>query len=229
MNDLTPISEQGAIVREALQTALSSMLSEDASPVLVRSREVGTEFGKRWISALHDGFERYYGNEEQIAVFSKARRSSGIAQKWQRSEYLYDLTVVEAASREAPIHKTALVPVITRALWQVESEMGLSAVDVAEDLGKLVLGSAASKLLIVARPADANNLNPWVEFIGRAAEFVPNNFFLAMMPTYSTAGSAHEAWIDRSAQIALFRRVNGKLAPDGEPISIDCTRTAARM
>lgn len=221
MNDLSAISAFGDIARYALRFALIKM-SNGGSNLIPDSENVsGVDFSKRWITALHDGFGDFYRCNKQIVVLSRAYPSSGATEKWGRSEYLYDLSVVEAEQRPAPIHASAFVPVVTRALWQVESEIAPDSVKVAEDLGKLVLGSAASKLLISAYPSAEQNYRQWMEFFEKAAQHVPNNFFLAMMPSYSTLGSAHQAWTQKSAQILFHQRIDGKLKPDAHPISID--------
>jgi hypothetical protein len=191
----------------------------------VSSNNWGSEFGKLWMGALHDGFRNAYPDEERFAVFSRARATPAATKGWQRREYLYDVVVAEAERRPAPIKAGALVPVITRCLWQVESEVAQNATAVAEDLGKLVLGSGASKLFIVAHPEAGSNLSAWIGYIEQAAKHVPSNFFLAVMPTYSTLKSAHQAWSAGTASIRLFRRFGHQLMPDVLPISANLSDT----
>ena len=175
-NEPTP-SECGDVARTVLRFALSEVLrpTGNAAPA---SAGWGTDFGKRWIGALHNGFRDAYRDLERFAVFSRAHPASGPASTWPRHEYLYDVAVAEAERRPAPIHPSAFVPVITRCLWQVESEVGLNSSSVAKDLGRLVFGSAVSKPFIAAIPAAAHNLEAWKVFIEQAAKHVPNNFSL---------------------------------------------------
>ncbi len=221
MGDMTTISECGDIARTVLRSALSQVLRPTSDIGLVSSKNWGIAFGRRWIGALHDGFRNAYPDEERFAVFSRARPPCGATKAWHRHEYLYDVTVAETECRSAPIHSHASVPVITRCLWQVKSEVAQNSSAVAEDLGKLVLGSGASKLLIAARPAGEQNLKAWIDFIEQAAKHVPNNFFLALIPTYSTLKSAHQSWIARTACIQFYRRIERQLMAEELQISVD--------
>ncbi len=182
----------------------------------ISSDNWGRDFGARWIGAIHDGFRNAYPDKERFAVFSRARDAS----IWGCQEYLYDVAVAETERRRAPYANT-FVPVITQCLWQVESEVEKDASAVAKDLGKLVLGFATSKLLIVASPSETRDQAPWIDFIEQAAKHVPNNFFLALIPTYSTSASAHQAWIVGTAGIKFFRRIDGSLIPDELQISAE--------
>ncbi len=206
------------IARGVLQFALTELVEHAANPGHTPTKIWGIDFGKRWIGALHDGFRNAYADTDRFSVFSRARAASGPASSWRRQEYLYDVVVVEAERREAPIHASALVPVVTRGLWQVESEVGLSASGVAEDLGKLVLGSSESKLLIAAVPANPKNFDDWMGFIEKAAIPVSGNFFLALIPTYSTAASAHTLYLSQEANVRFYTRIDNCLKEDAEPI-----------
>jgi hypothetical protein len=206
------------IARAVLRSALSQVLLPSNTGVPVSTEAWGVEFGERWIRALHDGFRDAYPDQERFSVFSRTREASGLTKNWRRREYLYDVVVAEAASLKAP--KAAKeIAVITRCLWQVESEVGLDATLVADDLGKLVLGAATSKLLIVAAPRAEENMNSWMDFIAKAGRYVPGNFFVAVIPTYSTIGTAHHAFLDGTASIQFYTGVGDSLVKDEGPIT----------
>ena len=219
---MTTVFECGNIARTVLGYALSQALCAASS---IGSENWGSEFGKLWIRALLDSFRNIYQDEECYAVFSRAYSTTGATKAWRRQEYLYDVTVATTGRLSAPIRTGTDVTVIKECLWQAESEVAQNASAVAEDLGKLVLGSGASKLFIVAHPEATANLNAWTGFIEDAARHVPGNFFLAVMPTYSTLKSAHKNWRAGTASIRLFRRFGQQLMPDVLPISANLSDT----
>ena len=96
------------------------------------------------------------------------------------------------------------LPVIERTFWQVESEMAGNGRSVAIDLGKLVCGCSANKLLIVRLPVEGKSapISAVNQFILEAAEFCSGNLFVAFLPVYAT-GHKHleEYWMNTNVSL----------------------------
>ena len=134
---------------------------------------------------------------------------------------MHDVCVLQVEMTCAPYHIKSQVRLVTRAIWQVESEMANRAPEVAEDLGKLVAGGADNKLLVTCIP-ERRKLEPWIQFVQRAAAHVPGNFFLTMIPSFSTAGRGYAQWRKgTNVLITLYRHREGQLEQVGNPIG-DC-------
>lgn len=177
-------------------------------------RPSGVVLHDAWILALHGAFREAYRNHADVTVHGKplaTNRHDGGARRgeFRRGEYGFDLAVVQTALVEAPYHRTRTgrirVPIVVRHLWQVESEMSNSARVVSEDIGKLVGGDAANKLLVARIPGQREGGERWRGFLGSAARHASGQMFVALMPSYGgTAGSRE--WTEGVPKIELFRR-----------------------
>lgn len=99
-------------------------------------------------------------------------------------KYMHDIVVAKIEQRPAPYNITRWVERV-KYIWQCESEISLKATELVKDIGKLVAGTAASKLLVAGTPS-RDNLQPWLECIEWAAAYMSGNFFLALMPSYAS-------------------------------------------
>jgi hypothetical protein len=115
-----------------------------------------------WMLSLHQAFTAAYQNDlRQITIFGKPLKSapelSAVKIPYNRGEYSFDLAVIEMSIEDSPYYKKdgkpIPVPVVVRHLWQVESEMGNSAPELSEDLGKLTGGLASLKHLVRRGPS----------------------------------------------------------------------------
>lgn len=182
------------------------------------------KLGDAWLSALREAFWEEYKplsfsgdpNRPRIAAFGgkpplatpKARNPSGI-QEWKRWEFMHDVSVVELEWIQAAYRGTC-VPVLTRALWQVESELALNSTEVAEDLSKLKAGRASYKLLIVARTTQKDAAR-WAAFIERAATGITGTAYVAEIPTY--ASMKPEDWCTLDKADIEVRLLSGPKTP----------------
>jgi hypothetical protein len=192
-----------------------------------------------WVRSLRKSFWESYRDPVEpgrFAVFGGTRGPdepranggptgvpSGVPE-WRRWELLYDVSVVEIARTEAAFARNTRVPFVKRAIWLVESELAKDGTQVAEDLGKLRMGTSCHKLLIAAQTTQANS-KPWIEFISRIATDMAGEFFVALMPTYASDQSESVRWWNRDAAIDLYR-----CPADGEgpPQPVGCPITGMR-
>jgi hypothetical protein len=141
---------------------------------------------------LHEAFRLEYANhvnelERPIEVFSAGQRN----EKWRISEFGFDILVVETDGFEpTPRHKRDM-PVFGRPLWQVESEMGVDGFEVGKDLGKLVVGAAADKLLVTRCRNDVEGFNDYIAGVSRN---IKGSLFVAYVPSYSRNDAGIAAW-----------------------------------
>jgi hypothetical protein len=172
-----------------------------------------------WIRSLRKSFWESYRDPAEpgrFAVFGGTRGPdepqtnggptgvpSGVPE-WRRWELLYDVSVVEIARTEAAFARDKRVPFVKRAIWLVESELAKDSTQLAEDLGKLRMGTSCHKLLIATQTTQANP-KPWIEFIHRIAAGMTGGFFVALMPTYASDQSESVRWWNRDAAIDLYR------------------------
>lgn len=174
-----------------------------------------------WVRCLRDAFAAFYAarlGPKRIAVFGGRPRpgeskgngvSTGIP-KWSRWEFLHDVAVVEweltaaayAKDRGNPLEPRS-IPIVTRALWQVESEMAGNGTQVAEDASKLRVCTAANKLLIASFTGQRDQ-RPWLEFLARTMSGTDGNHFIALAPRYGDE-RGYAQWKTRLARLDLYR------------------------
>jgi len=98
------------------------------------------------------------------------------------------------------------VPVVVRHLWQVESEMGNSAPELSEDLGKLTGGLAPCKLCVTLIPGQRDGGAAWRDFIEKAARHVSGTLFVVMMQSYE-GEKGRQLWLERTPEMQIFQRL----------------------
>ena len=196
-----PFEDPKAFVRQIITTACQRV---DEQLELLNDKPGGA-----WLNGLRTAFSEAYkefvgGDPQQpkLAVFggrppadqSKLPNPSEIP-NWQRWEFMHDVSVVEVDWVKAA-YRDADVPIVRRALWQVESEVRLNGTAVAEDLSKLIVGQADFKLMIVAR-TKREDATRWADFIRRAAQGISAHAYVAEIPTYAGMPLSHWSKIDR--------------------------------
>jgi hypothetical protein len=203
--DSSTFDEHKEIARRVLGTAIAHVRDKNKDGHAV----TGSALGRQWISGLHAGFSQCYIGRSGIEIFSRTRSDHDrneheCGKTSTRQEFLFDLAVVEVERRAAPFQTASQLQIVTGCLWQVESEVGLNSRAVTDDLGKLVLGSAAAKLLIVAQPTAALRLEKWLDHIRYASQYIQNDFLLAVIPSYSESSSSYDAWRRGTVCAALY-------------------------
>jgi len=154
--------------------------------------------GDAWLNALREVFWEPYKPQSESGIPGQPRIAafggrppaadrmetlpSGL-RPWPRWEFMHDVTLMEVEWVKAA-YRPSQVPVLKRALWQVESELKPDGMKVGEDLSKLKAGQADYKLLIVAR-TDQKDPAPWRNFIDQAATGISGETFVAEIPTYA--------------------------------------------
>jgi hypothetical protein len=165
VGELSAFSDGGEVLKAVIPAAVRKAASEvicfheqnSLTPTKVRDT---------WINCLRDAFSEFYPSHlgsQRIATFGGKPRHgerkeigvpSGIG-NWSRWEFLHDVAVVGWEMTDAafardltrPSGKRA-VPIVTRAIWQVESELAGDGTKVAEDASKLRVSLAENKLLV---------------------------------------------------------------------------------
>jgi hypothetical protein len=181
------VQRAGAILKSVLLQACRAGRPGTRRPYIVTDRSeklrLVNPIEKYWIGLLHEAFEIKYAAPEYM-VFSTAKRNK----EFGLSQYLFDIAVLERRPKNAKSANLGVeIPVVTGAVWQVESEMAGNGRSVSVDLGKLVCGSAENKLLIVRRPkvgesapiADINS------FVIDSASACKGNLFVVFLPVYA--------------------------------------------
>ena len=199
------------IVRFVLGRALWTVQTAEESRRDALGADPAPHFGRQWVAALGYAFREVY-NRPNVTVFAHEVEWNGPGKKWRRSEYLFDLSVVEFDSREAPFHPGRAIPFVRRCLWQVESEIALNATSVAEDLGKLAMGRSCWSLMVVARPEE-ERFPRWKDAIESFAAPIRDGLYVAFIPSY--AGQGRSGWVGGAC---VMRKSDGRLEPVGGPV-----------
>jgi hypothetical protein len=219
-----------SIVRRVLSGALDRTFKEIAP--FVASDCTGKAVSAAWIRGLRDSFsEIYYGQAEhpRIVVFGgrprqreerQAGLQSGIS-NWKRWEMLYDVTVAEIEWLNAPYQSGTSVPIIRRAIWEVESEIANSAMEVAEDFSKLRLGKAENRLFVAARTLQPDP-QKWLRFFARASLGMDGPVFLALVPSYAGSAKDRSFWKSgTAADVLLYRCLPDGSSPEQQSMDAD--------
>jgi hypothetical protein len=148
--------------------------------------------------------------------------------KWKISEFGFDVLVVETdGDVPTPVHKKPM-PVFGRPLWQVESEMDVNGFEVGKDLGKLVAGAAANKLLVTRFRNDVATFN---NYLIRLSRHSTGALFVAYLPSYSRLDKGIHVWTTAGAKVPVdvYELSSGSSPPpmttmarDGHAALLDC-------
>jgi hypothetical protein len=205
-----------SVLPDALQRTFAELRAEEAkqslAPSVVRDS---------WIRCLRDAFSNYYINHngtKNIAVIGgkprpNERNSAGVPTgipQWARWEFLHDIAVVEwecalaayARAINDPLQPRQ-IPIVTRALRQVESEIAGNGTQVAEDISKLVISSGANKLLVASYTRQYDE-RPWLEFLVRSMSRIDGDSFVALVPNYGAA-LGYGWWKAQTATACLYK------------------------
>ncbi len=175
---------------------------------------------RAWLRALRDKFGEHYKGDagdhyQSIAVFGgkplePAMRRDGAPigiKKWSgRWEFLYDVAVVNVEYIDAPFARATKIPLITDAIWVVESEVAGDGTKVGEDASKLRIARSENTLLIAAQTAHGRS-EKWLEFLARCLRGVRGEVFIALVPSYAANSAGAEQWLNKTVTIMLYRCV----------------------
>lgn len=152
------------IIVQALKTAVASSTVDDTNSVRAA----------RWIESLNSELRREFTLDSGFRVFSRG----------QPKELLYDITVIKCYTVISP-KRMAELELPEKCLWQIESELQESnSRDLTDDLGKLILGAAESKLFVASDTWFENNdKRIWIEKeASEVAQKCSGKFYLAFIP-----------------------------------------------
>lgn len=180
-----------------------------------------TKVRQSWINCLRDAFEGFYGSRSgsrRIAIFGGTPRDEGCKaaglrsgiRQWSRWEFLHDIAVVEWETTAAAFARDPMsssdglpLPFITRALWQVESELAGDGTKVAEDASKLRVCLAESKLLVASLTIPSRQ-ERWLDFLIRLMAGMDGERFIALVPNYGCS-RGYAQWQQQSVPFKLYR------------------------
>ena len=175
---------------------------------------------RAWLRSLRDAFGEHYKGDagdhcRRIAVFGgkplePAMRRAGVPtgiKKWSgRWEFLYDVAVVNVEYIDAPFALGTKIPLITDAIWVVESEVAGDGTKVGEDVSKLRIARSENTLLIAAQPAQ-RRLEKWLEFLATCLRGVRGEVFIALVPSYAANSAGAKQWLNKTVTMMLYRCV----------------------
>ncbi len=186
------------VLSDALRRTFGEVADSESQGSLTRS-----VVRNSWIRCLRDAFSTYYAplsGSRRLAVFGGTPRpgecrASGVPtgiRRWSRWEFLHDVAVVGWDFTDAPYardktdpSKPRQIPIVARALWQVESEIAADGTQVAEDASKLKISTAANKPLIASFTGQREE-QPWLDFLARTISGADGNRFVALVPNYKS-------------------------------------------
>ncbi len=160
--------------------------------------------GTRWISELHDAFARAYepkaGLPNRIRVYSRTADSEIRANGMPVFEVLHDVLVSETIDVLSAGGQQRVV-LITRPIWQVESEVHASSREVGWDLSKLAVGGARFKLMITSARKDRQAFDSFIENVAQGSS---STWFVAYMPSYASSTAGYCRWFERGSPRPSF-------------------------
>lgn len=202
-----------AVLRKA-QGDFGTVLAEVQQAAQTRNKkDNGVLLHESWMLSMHRAFVAAYNQDSRrITVFAKPLKSEpGLPlakTPYNHGEFVFDLAVIEMRTEDAPYHRVhnqpTKVEVVSRHLWQVESEIANDATKLSEDLGKLAGGVAPCKLLVTLIPRQKDGGTAWRTFIERAAQSVCGQLYVAMMPSYGSKQGS-EIWRKSAPEIQVYR------------------------
>ncbi len=136
----------------------------------------------RWIEELSGEFETFFSGSilDHITVFRRTSAAEDFAHAGGRSEFLFDVLACQMGTCPPPVHKGAdPLDLIRQPLLQVESELDCDTRETAEDLSKLVCGSAPLSLFV--GPLPANGPRNYLYVAEQVAASISGEFFCAFI------------------------------------------------
>lgn len=190
------------VLNESAVATRSAAMAVTRTPVPGRD---SVDCGRNWISELHHAFKRIYEPHadppKRIRVYSRTDASEILANGSRVFEVLHDVLVSETTDVPSAGGRHRVV-LLTRPIWQVESEVHVSSREVGWDLSKLAVGGAAFKLLITADRADRPAFDGFIEHVTRASSAT---WFVAYMPSYASSSAGFCRWFEVASPRPTFQ------------------------
>lgn len=123
---------------------------------------------------------------------------------FKKREYLHDILICETNTFESVGNQKIDIRYVTRALWQVESELAFNTREIAIDFSKLVMGSAEDKLFVMTRSKNDQMTQKMLEACARMGMHVPGNLHLCLLDHI-------DDWSVQGGNPKVFKRFNQKV------------------
>lgn len=136
----------------------------------------------RWIEELSGELETFYSGStmDHVAVFRRTCTAEFFSHAGGRSEFLFDILACQMGTCPPPVHKGAdPLDFIQQPLLQVESELASNTREAAEDLSKLVCGSAPLSLFV--GPLPTSGPENYLYVAEQVAASISGEFFCAFI------------------------------------------------
>ncbi len=152
----------------------SLKLAQKTSDIGKTKGEINRDRSKRFIENLGVKFRKFYSSDESIKIFTK--HFTGNKKEFGLNELLYDLLICETNTANS-LHGKPL-NFVTKALWQVESELAKDTRQSIFDFNKLIIGAGDNKLFIGPQVKDQEK---YISLLGDLAKYCSGNVFLALI------------------------------------------------
>ena len=160
---------------------------------------------KLWVDFLASAFEATYLSHEDGSRYRVFWRGMLIEDPdFKIREYLHDILICETDTIESVGNQKIDVRYVTKALWQVESELKLDTREIAIDFSKLVMGSAEDKLFVMMRSKNDQRTKRMLAACARMRMHVPGNLHLCVLDHI-------DDWSVRGRNPKVLKRFNRKV------------------
>jgi hypothetical protein len=150
------------------------------------------------------GASRVFGGKPLEPAMRRAGVPAGIKRWSGKWEFLYDIAVVNVEWIDAAFKLKGKIPLITTAIWLIESEIARDGTKVGEDVSKLRIDRSENTLLIAAQTTHRNS-DKWLEFLGKCLRGVDGEVFIALVPSYAASSPGAKQWLNKTVTIMLYR------------------------
>jgi len=185
-------------------TELLSMLRrsyEGVNPSLPpkrRERSSHRSRSQKWVDQLARQLQNKYPRNLGYRVFWLGNRES--RRDFGLNELLFDIAVCRVSRAKSPVHAREL-HLVSRSIWQVESEFAKNGRQALFDFNKLVMGDSIHKLFIAPL---VSPVSEYLELLEAAARHCTGTLFVAMVPHPSDWSDYH------ASDISLVKYRGGK-------------------
>ncbi len=215
------IADGGEVLKVVIPAARKHA-SEEVTRCYSQGNLTPIKVRESWINSLRDAFSEIYISHDglqRIAVFGGTprlgeRKEEGVPtgiRGWSRWEFLHDVAVVEWEMTGAAFawdltspsdRRPRPLPVVTKAIWQVESELAGDGTKVAEDASKLRVCLAENKLLVAS--LTRRSKQKWLNFLARTMSGIDGGVFIALVPNYGRP-RGYAQWKGLSVPFEIYR------------------------
>lgn len=170
------------LLQKFANRAFLAVSSDDVYQHMERERIKGEgaknrHLSKEWVENIAKEFRQYYKQSESYRVFSRGYYEN--REEFRLNEYLYDIAVIKTGVVKSVLDNDLECP--QEAIWLIESEFNTKDSRASLiDFGKLVIGSATNKALIL--PA-GGRIEEWaMQHLPKIPAVAKDNWFICFVP-----------------------------------------------